>query len=225
MQIGRVNMDDMPLRKGHYWVLIVAALGQMIGAALSTLVGIILPLIQIHLHPELTSIEQGMVCCTSLVGIMIGSIMFGKLSDVYGYLLFFRICPILIFLASIFVFFTDNITSLVIGLFFMGLGAGGEYSLDGDYISEIMPKKWRLFMVGMAKAICSVGNILMALLCFVFIKMENTSYVWNKLVLIISGIALLMIVLRIYFAQSPGWLVAHNQISEAEKSEIGRAHV
>ena len=62
MQIGRVNMDDMPLRKGHYWVLIVAALGQMIGAALSTLVGIILPLIQIHLHPELTSIEQGMVC-------------------------------------------------------------------------------------------------------------------------------------------------------------------
>ena len=218
MQTNRVNMDDMPLRKGHYWVLFVAALGQMVGAALSTLVGIILPLIQIHLHPELTSIEQGMVCCTSLVGIMIGSIMFGKLSDVYGYLLFFRICPILIFLASIFVFFTDNIFGLVIGLFFMGLGAGGEYSLDGDYISEIMPKKWRLFMVGMAKAICSVGNIMMALLCFVFIKMENTSFVWNKLMLIISAIALLMIILRIFFAQSPGWLVAHNQVAEAEQS-------
>ena len=100
----------------------------------------------------------------------------------------------------------------------MGLGAGGEYSLDGDYISEIMPNKWKLFMVGMAKAICSLGNIFMALLCFIFIKIEFTSYIWNKLVLIISGIALLMVCLRIYFAQSPGWLIAQGRVQAAERS-------
>ncbi len=218
MPTTRVNMDVMPLRKGHFWVLFVAALGQMVGAALSTLVGIILPLIQIHLHPELTSFEQGLVCCTSLIGIMIGSILFGKLSDLYGYLMFFRICPTIIFIASLLVFFTDDIAGLVIGLFFMGLGAGGEYSLDGDYISEIMPNKWKLFMVGMAKAICSLGNIMMALLCFVFIKMDFSSYIWNKLVLIITGIAFLMICLRTYFAQSPGWLIANNRLQDAERS-------
>ena len=100
----------------------------------------------------------------------------------------------------------------------MGLGAGGEYSLDGDYISEIMPKRWGLFMVGVAKAACSVGNVLLAVFCFLFLLQHDTAYLWNKLVLIISGIALLMFLLRMHFAQSPGWLVSHGRIDEARAS-------
>ena len=34
-----INMDTMPLRWGHYRVLIVASMGQIIGAGLATLVG------------------------------------------------------------------------------------------------------------------------------------------------------------------------------------------
>lgn len=218
MQNSYVDMDEMPLRFGHFRVLFVASLGQLVGAALSTLVSIILPLIQIHLHPQLTSMEQGLVCCTSLVGIMVGSFLFGKLSDQYGYLLFFRLCPCIILVASIFVFFNDTLTGLVVGLFFMGLGAGGEYSLDGDYISEIMPKRWRLFMVGIAKALCSIGNVMTAVICYILLEKDKSALIWNKMVLIIGGIALLMFLLRLFFAQSPGWLVACGRIDEAEKS-------
>ncbi len=46
-----VDMDTMPLRWGHFRVLIVASLGQLTGAALSTLVGIILPMIRIVHDP------------------------------------------------------------------------------------------------------------------------------------------------------------------------------
>lgn len=213
-----VNMDTMPLRWGHYKVLIITSLGQVVGAALATLVGIILPLIQILKHPELSSFQQGMVGCTSLIGIMVGSLLFGRLSDKYGYLFFFRLCPLLVLVASLFAFFRDDLSGLVTGLFLMGLGIGGEYSLDSDYISEVMPRHWELFMVGVAKASSSLGNILVALICFFLLKNWQDPRLWNGLLLLISILAFIMLLSRLRFAQSPGWLIAHGRPEEAEKA-------
>lgn len=212
----RVNMDTMPLRWGHYWVLIVASMGQIVGAGLATLVGIIIPMIQIIRHPELTSLQQGLIGCTSLIGITIGSLLFGRLSDKYGYLLFFRLCPLIVLAASLLAYFTASLPWLVVGLFLMGLGIGGGYSLDSDYISETMPQRWRLFMVGVAKASSSLGNILVALICFFLLKDWHEPEMWNRLLLIIAVFALVMILSRIHFTQSPGWLITHNRPEAAE---------
>lgn len=212
----KVNMDTMPLRWGHYWVLIVASMGQIVGAGLATLVGIIIPMIQIIRHPELTSLQQGLIGCTSLIGIIFGSLLFGRLSDKYGYLFFFRLCPLIVLAASLLAYFTAALPWLVVGLFLMGLGIGGGYSLDSDYISEIMPQRWRLFMVGVAKASSSLGNILVALICFFLLRDWHNPELWNRLLLIIAVFALVMILSRIRFAQSPGWLMTHNRPAEAE---------
>lgn len=211
-----VNMDTMPLRWGHFRVLLVASLGQMTGASMATLIGIILPLMQLFLHPELSSGAQGAIGCTGLVGIMIGSLLFGRLSDEHGYLFFFRFCPALVLTGSLLAFWADGLTGLIIGLFIMGIGVGGAYSLDSDYISELMPKKWRLLMVGVAKAFSAVGNILIALICFFLLKEWNDPLLWNRLLLLITVITGLMLVTRIRFTQSPGWLIAHGRIAEAE---------
>lgn len=213
-----VNMDTMPLRWGHFRVLIVASLGQVVGAGLATLVGIIIPMIQIVRHPALSSLEQGAVACTSLVGIMLGAMLFGEWSDKKGYLVFFRLCPLIILGASLLAVFADGLPWLVVGLFFMGLGIGGGYSLDSDYISEIMPRRWRLLMVGVAKASSSVGNIVVAGICFFLLREWNDPQMWNRLLLLISIMAAVMFVCSLFFEQSPGWLIAHDRIPEAERA-------
>lgn len=218
MDTNRVDMDTMPLRWGHYRVLIVASLGQLTGAGLATLVGIVLPMIQIIRHPALTSLQQGGIACTSLVGIMVGSMLFGEWSDRKGYLFFFRLCPLIVLAASLFAFFTDDIPALVVGLFFMGLGIGGDYSLDSDYISEIMPRRWRLLMVGVAKAASSLGNILVAGICFFLLRAWPDPHLWNRLLLLVSVLALVMFLCRIPFEQSPGWLIARDRMAEAERA-------
>lgn len=218
MPSKNVNMDTMPLRWGHFRVLIVASLGQVAGAGLATLVGIILPMIQIFRHPALSSFQQGAVACTSLVGIMIGSMLFGEWSDKKGYLLFFRLCPLIILAAALLTFLTDDLAGLVIGLFIMGLGIGGGYSLDSDYISEIMPRRWRLFMVGVAKASSSLGNITAAGICFFLLRTWDDPHLWNRLLLLIAVLALVMFLCSLRFEQSPGWLIAHDKIPEAEKA-------
>lgn len=211
-----VNMETMPLRWGHFRVLAVASLGQLTGAGLATLVGIILPMLQLTLHPELTAAQQGLVACTSLVGITLGSLLFGRLSDRYGYLFFFRFCPALILAAALLGYFRADVPWLVVSLFLMGLGIGGGYSLDSDYISEIMPRRWQLLMVGVAKATSSIGNIAVAAACFFLLRQRTEAALWPHLLLIIAALALLMLLLRIRFAQSPGWLMAHGREAEAE---------
>lgn len=211
-----MKMETMSLRPRHFLIVAAASLGQVTGAALSTLIGIVLPMIQILRHPELTSFQQGGIASMSLIGIMIGSIVFGSLSDRHGYLLYFRLCPIIIFAASVLVMAVDSIAVLTIGLLVMGLGIGGEYSLDSNYISEIMPRKWRLLMVGMAKASSSIGNIAAAGTALWLLYAWNDPHAWNRMVCIIATLSLVMFLCSLWFRESPGWLLTHGRMAQAE---------
>ena len=149
---GMINMDTMPLRWGHIRILITSSIEQFLGGVLAVLVGVVAPLIQISHHPELSSWIQGIVFASGLIGIMLGSLFFGRLSDKYGYLLFFRLCPLLILAASLWIYFSSSITVLGINLFLIGFGIGGGYALDPSYVSELMPKEWKRTMLGISKA-------------------------------------------------------------------------
>lgn len=215
---NKVDMETMPLRARHIFVLAAASLGQVTGAALSTLIGIILPMIQLFRHPELTSFQQGGIACMSLIGIMIGSIVFGAWSDRRGYLVWFRLCPLIILSASIMVLAIDSVAVLTAGLLIMGLGIGGEYSLDSNYISEIMPRRWRLLMVGMAKASSSIGNIAAAGAALLLLHRWNDPHMWNRMMYIVATLSLIMFLCSLWFRQSPGWSIVHGRTDEARKA-------
>lgn len=51
-----VYLDTMPLRFGHFRVLITTAMGQFLGAAVATLSGVLIPLLAIVQHHELDSV-------------------------------------------------------------------------------------------------------------------------------------------------------------------------
>lgn len=209
-------MATMPLGWRHIRIVLIASLGQFIGQGLATLVGIIIPLMQLAVHPELSAGMQGILGCISLIGIMLGTVVFGRLSDKYGYLLFFRLCPLIILGASMLAVWINNVWVLMACLFVMGFAIGGEYSLDPDYISELMPSKWRIYMVGVAKALASAGSAFVAVICFILIKDWNSPEHWSYLLLIMSAVSALMLMLRIDFAQSPAWLMNHGQPAKAE---------
>lgn len=215
---GTINMETMPLRAGHIRVLASASMEQVIGTVLSGLVGIIIPLINLVLHPELSSFMQGVLGAVGLIGIAIGSLIIGKLSDKYGYLFLFRLGPVFIIAGSLLGFIWPTISMLTIGLFITGFGVGGGYSLDDSYISEIMPKKYSLFMVGVAKATSAVGFIAIAAISLFILKSGLKPDNWNYLLLIITALGLITFLSRIRFRNSPRWLLAHGEKSKAEKA-------
>lgn len=213
-----LNMDDMPLRLGHFRVLVVASLGQVTGAALSTLIGVVIPLMQILLHTTLPPLKQALLASMSLMGIMVGSILIGRWSDRRGYLRYLRLSPALILLGAIIAISSTNSTVMMIALFIMGFGIGGGYSLDSDYVSEIMPRRWRLFMVGVVKASSAVGNVVMAFVCYYILGHWTTADHWNGMFLLVALMAVVMLLSAIRFEQSPGWLLSQGRREEAERA-------
>lgn len=210
------TIDDAPLTWRHYFITGVASLGQLIGTGLATLVSVIIPLYQLVAHPELSSFMQGLVGAMDLIGIMVGSTILGKLSDRYGYLFFFRLCPAIVCVASIITLIWPSLPVLIVCLFFMGFGIGGEYSLDSNYISELMPTRWVFFMVGLAKAASAFGNILVALICFLMVREWTSADLWPRMMWIMIIISGLMVISRIYFWESPKWLLQRGKVSLAE---------
>lgn len=213
-----IPMATMPLRRGHFRVLAVSSMEQIIGTSLSALIGIVIPMIELVTHPELSSLMQGLMGASGLTGIAVGSACIGGLSDRYGYLLFFRLTPLLILVASLLVFFFPTRGMLIGGLFMAGLGVGGGYTLDSDYISEIMPDKWKLFMVGVAKATCSLGFIVTAAVCWWILASGLSPEKWNYLFLILSALGLMTFIMRIPFRQSPRWLMQKGRTKEAQEA-------
>ena len=213
-----VDMESMPLRLGHLRVLAIASLEQFAGGALATLVGVVLPMYLLVSGHHLSAVTQGVVASMSMVGIMIGSLFVGAWSDRHGYLRFFRLCPVIVLTGSLLVVWMDNIIGLIVGLLIMGFGIGGGYSLDSDYISEIMPRRSRLVMVGIAKATSALGNVVVAFLCYFILGVWKSPEAWNKMLLLISLIALVTILCRVRFTESPGWLMAQGYRAEAERT-------
>lgn len=213
-----VDLATMPLGIRQIFIMTTASLGQFIGQGLATLVGIVIPLIQLVAHPELSSGIQGLMGCISLIGIMLGTVVFGRLSDRHGYLFFFRLCPLIILATSLTCVFIHAVPVLLVCLFLMGFAIGGEYSLDPDYISELMPAKWRTFMVGLAKALASAGSAVVAIICYLMITKSKNPTIWPDLFYITGGIAAIMFISRLWFAQSPQWLMSRGHAAEAQKA-------
>lgn len=212
------NIETMPLTWRHYYIVGVASLGQLIGTAAATIAGIIIPLLNIITHPELSTFMQGLIGCVDLIGIALGSVVLGSLSDKYGYLFLFRATAASILIFSLIAIFIPNVTVLTISLFMIGLGIGGEYSLDSGYVSELMPVKYRALMVGVTKSASALGNIFAAGFGLWIILATKNAADWHLLMWILAGIAALMLILRIKFYESPTWLMNHGKPQEAEKA-------
>ncbi|MBD5607691.1 MAG: sugar porter family MFS transporter [Desulfovibrio sp.] len=213
-----VPIADMPVTWKHWYIAGVASMEQLIGAALSTIVGVIIPLILYIGQPVLSPFDQGLLGAAGLLGIAVGSMLMGALMDSWGYLFLFRLCPALIMAGSVGVFFSDEVWSIALWLFVAGLGVGGGYSLDSGYISEIMPTKWVSFFVGLAKATCALGFVGGALVGYIALKEDPNAAVWRYLILFIGALALITFLLRLRWYQSPRWLMERGNTQGAQKA-------
>lgn len=214
-QSSEYTIENSPITWRHWWITIVASLGQLIGTMVATIAGVIIPLLLILDNNTMSFWVQGLIGSADLIGIMVGSVIFGNLSDRYGYLPFFRLCPAIILVFSILAVYVPTVPVLIISLFMIGFGIGGEYSLDSDYESVLMPDKWKLVMLGAVKTGAAFGNILAAGICFWLIMIWQDASRWPDLMWIISVVAALMIISRIYFFESPKWLLDHGKPKKA----------
>lgn len=214
-----IPVAKLPFGRKHIYYLAVSSMEQLIGSAVAAVIGVMVPMIVLLGTPHLSSFMQGFSAAVSLVGIALGSLIIGSLSDRHGYLFYFRLCPILMMAgAAIELVAGDSLALFLIGMFLAGFGVGGGYSLDSDYISELMPESRRFMCVGFAKSTSAIGFILGAVGCYYIIKFTGRASSWTYLMLIVGGLGLITLLMRLRWWESPAWLMAHGMPDKAIKA-------
>lgn len=211
-------ISRMSLTLRHWWIELVSSMEQIIGAAQSTIVGIIIPLLNMLLHPELSATVQGIMGAVGLIGIAVGAAVIGPLSDRQGNLGWFRACAVIVIVGSLITMLSTSPLVISIGLFVTGLGVGGGYSLDSTYISELMPARYKGTMVGMAKASSAIGFLLPAVVAVFVLHVDPHPSAWRWMVGVLTALGLITLAMRIHWAESPRWLLGKGRREEAEKA-------
>ncbi|VDM11109.1 unnamed protein product [Wuchereria bancrofti] len=142
-----------------------------------------------------------------MIGAVIGSLIFGQLSDLCGRkpVLLFCVsgCIIFGFISS----FSKDLLTATIYRTIIGLFNGGQIAAMFVYVVEMLPKKDRIWVTTLISF--SPNVILLAMMAYY-------SQNWRQLAIVISFLTSPAILLCILSYESPRWLIQKGRINEAQ---------
>lgn len=217
---SKIALPDMPLCRRHYWLMIVAQMEQTIVNVLTAAVGVMIPLMKMYYlqssGAEPSVFMQGCVAASGLLGITVGAPILGAVGDRRGYLGVFRLSALLIMVGALGAWLLEgSLWWTVMSLFVVGLGLGGGYSIDDVYLSELMPAKSRLRMIGLAKTLAATGACWGALVALGILKLFPHDALWRYSMITVALLGLVTLLMRIRWWESPKWLLVNGRPQEA----------
>ncbi len=164
--------------------------------------------------------QVGAIGSAYLVGAVLGSLVFGHLTDRYGRRKFFFISLGIYLLGVGLTAFSWNLWSFALFRFITGAGIGGEYSAVNSAIDELIPARFRgrvdlmingSFWLGAAAGAASTVILLNP-------RILPVNLGWRLGFGAGAVIGLVILYLRRFIPESPRWLVTHGQREAAEKT-------
>ncbi|WP_127959270.1 MFS transporter [Serratia microhaemolytica] len=208
----QVHMDDIPLNTFH-----IKIAGLTFGAHLTDgyVLGVIgFALTQLKTEMALTPFWQGMIGSSALIGLFLGSLLLGWISDYVGRQKIFTFSFVIITLASALQFFADTPEQLFWLRVLVGIGLGGDYAVGHTMLAEFSPRKQRGILLGSFSVIWTFGYVAAGFVSH-YMLADFGCDAWRWLLASSAIPALLIMLLRIGTPESPRWLMRKGRISEA----------
>lgn len=205
------RMDDVPLNRFH-----IKIAGLTFGAHLTDgyVLGVIgFALIQIRPQMGLTPFQEGMLGSSALIGLFLGSLVLGWISDYIGRQKIFCFSFVVITLASALQFFATTPEQLFFLRVMVGIGLGGDFSVGHTMLAEFSPRKHRGVLLGSFSVIWTVGYVAAGFAGHFLTALGPDGWRW-----LLSSSALpslIILLMRIGTPESPRWLIGKGRRDEA----------
>jgi len=164
---------------------------------------------------NLDTFWHGFTIASALIGTVIGSVIAGKPTEVYGRKKVLQAIGLLYLVTSLGSALTDSWHLFVLFRFLGGIGVGASSVVGPMYISEISPAHSRGRLVALFQFNVVSGILLAFLSNYFFFGVGEDSWRWMLGVQAIPS--LLYFVLVFLVPESPRWLVKQKRMIEAEK--------
>jgi Arabinose efflux permease len=211
MTITSIKIDDLPMRRFHYKVACLTFGAHFTDGYILGLIGIAFT--QITPSLNLNAFWQGAIGSSALLGLFLGSLFFGWISDLLGRQKIFLVSFILIAIASLCQIFVQNALQLFILRVLIGIGLGGDFSVGHAILAEFAPRKHRGVLLGSFSAIWTIGYVAATFVGVGLLPLGED--IW-RLVLATSFIpAVIILLARVGTPESPRWLLHKGRKKEA----------
>ncbi|MCX4144044.1 MULTISPECIES: MFS transporter [Paraburkholderia] len=209
---GPIPLDDVPLNAFH-----VKIAGLTFGAhftegfALGT---IGYALASLNRQMPLDAFWMGMIGSSALMGIFVGSLVFGWLSDRLGRQKIFLLSFLIITAAAFAQFYVSSPFELCLLRVLIGFGMGGDFAVGHAILAEFSPRKHRGTLLGSFSVVWTIGYVVANVLGMQYADASPDAWRW---LLASAGIpALIVLILRMGTPESPRWLHGKGRVAEAK---------
>ena len=162
----------------------------------------------------LTTLEQGWVVSSALVGAVVGAAVNGVLADVYGRKKVIIATGTIFAIGSILCGFATSVSWLIAGRMILGLAIGMVNFVIPLYLSELSPQKVRGMLVSLYQLAITAGILFSYLINRIFALSE---YNWRWM--LGAGLipALILLIGISFLGDTPRWLISKKREDEAKE--------
>lgn len=207
------RMDLMNVNRAHWKIALIGGLGLLFDGMDGSLVSYILPVIRERW--DLSGLESGLIGSSLLIGMLVGALSAGAISDRVGRRTVMLWAMAVYTLATLVAAASMNWEVFFALRVIAGIGIGAESAVIPTYIAELIPAKRRGLFVGGVAGFLAFGYISAALIgYFVVARFEEG---WRIGQVIGALPVLLLLWFRRVLPESPRWLMERGERDRAAR--------
>ena len=164
----------------------------------------------------ISNLYLGFIASSFQIGILLGNLAWGLISDKFGRKTPYRVSALLAFIGSVLQTFASDEFMMIGGYFILGFSMAGEVNLTTTIICEFCPPSKRFFLTSLS-LFFSFGAIMSCFLALL-IELANMSDIpnWRLIIGCLCFIQLGNCISRVWIDETPVFLFESNKIKEAE---------
>ena len=212
------RLDRLPWSRFHWLIVIALGVTWILDGLEVTLNGAVSGVLQEPEVMNFSAAQIGFTASAYLTGAVLGSLLFGYLTDRWGRKKLFFITLAVYSVGTLLTAFSWNLWSFVVFRFLTGSGIGGEYAAIGSAIDELIPAEFRgrvsLMINGSYWLGAAVGSA--STLVILNPRFFPSAIGWRTGFGTGAVLGLLILLMRKHVPESPRWLMTHGGRQEAE---------
>lgn len=204
-------LDDAPVTRFHRRLAAYSAGGPFLDGYVIGVIGV--ALIQLAPRWGLSGFWDGLLGAGIIVGLFIGGLAGGYLTDLVGRQVMYTVDLLLIAVLSGLQFFVEGPVWLLVLRILIGVAVGADYPIAASLLAEFSPRKHRGRLVGFGTVMWSAGNAVAYVIGGAMLNLGPEA--WRWILVSPMPLALLLAAFRHGTPESPRWLVSKGKLNEA----------